>query len=178
LSTVPKEAADEQERLEIQNHNTLAPMGLNLTTGGLVMAVVQESRDRMSVSAKARIRTAEYETARVAALKAASFKRRGLPTYIRHVPANPTKSSTEGYRVSVHNGHAAKSRLFTSKHMSMQQKLDLAVATRDAWMTGEELDPSLLRDYKAAITASKKEGAVLTWIKRRGADVGSFEVAK
>lgn len=61
------EAAAMTERRMIEQHGTLAPYGYNLTTGGEAVwgrRVTDEARQRMSNSAKKRVRSPDSEEAR------------------------------------------------------------------------------------------------------------------
>lgn len=129
---VPKSQADYYETKSIAMYDTLSPNGLNLTSGGSVMTVSDDARALMSESAKRRKRTREEDRARHEGLMRTLAERSGgLPGLVRYIPADPKSNTCEGYRVGVRNGRKMHYKLFSSRNISKEDKLKLALSWRD-----------------------------------------------
>lgn len=131
LLRVSKHLADHYEAKFITTLNTLSPNGLNLKEGGNTTVFSEESRRRLSESAKKRVYTDE-DRARMSVLKRAARRLVSpLPILITHLKENPPAYQGEGYVAVIKHGGKLHRKSFVSKSLSMPEKLRLTVEARD-----------------------------------------------
>ena len=131
LLRVSKHLANHYEAKFIKTLDTLSPNGLNLQEGGGTTVFSEESRCRMSESAKKRVYTDE-DRARMSVLKRAARRLVStLPTLITHLKENPPAYQGEGYVAQIRHEGKKYSKSFVSKSLSMPEKLRLTVEARN-----------------------------------------------
>ncbi len=138
LVVINKHLANEYETKFILAYDTVAPHGLNLSTGGEVRYPSAESRERMSV-AKLGKRKSDATRALMSVAARARVKPSGLPLYVTYCPANLLQS--DGYSVQVWFDGRAHTRKFIKQSQTLEEKLASAIKARDAIMTSLGMPP-------------------------------------
>ena len=134
LLRVSKHLANHYEAKFIKTIGTLSPYGLNLQEGGGTTVFSEESRKKLSESAKRRVYTAEHGAQMSARKRAARLLVSKLPILVSYTKARPSDYVSEGYMAVVKHDNKVHKKVFCSKALPLPEKLRLAVEARDRFL--------------------------------------------
>ena len=126
LAVVPKAQANQAEVDWIKSLDTLAPKGLNLTSGGDVTVYSKEACERISMALKNK----PFNEAEQKRRNLARAARRKLPPLVTLY----SSGNWRGYRVRLVAHGKMRTASFCSANRTPDMNLALAVVTRDKWL--------------------------------------------